>query len=433
MIHPIHFFTQKILPLVYDDSLSYYEVLAKLTSKINEVITNVNDNLADYIRAALPEIFVNAFYDAEDKTINLTGDDTGSLTQTTAAYMQVGSDIIPLEDSSARNAVQTLNQVTANHEKAITRYNKLKNLAGSGIVFFGDSWTTGSGATATNKRFSTLVANALGMVEHNYGVGASGFTRPLAIMSQISAATEGMTAAARSEIPYVVLTGGVNDVRHMEDTDYSSFVSAVSAAVNSIHTAFPNAILVAVIGNTTVSGMSEAWIHWLTSGQEYAQINKTFPIINCRGCENWIRGREAWYASDGLHPNDTGHAMWASFIVNAITGGSNYILDFLSAPTFNENVATVHVTPHFWKENSKMCLSGGRLTLASELTNENLLIGTFPAILAPKENIYAPVYFQNRVRGAIVLTSSGNIYLNAQDPNYPLLNVYIPAFVWMMY
>lgn len=32
------FWSQKILPAVYDDSLSYYELLAKLTEKINEII-----------------------------------------------------------------------------------------------------------------------------------------------------------------------------------------------------------------------------------------------------------------------------------------------------------------------------------------------------------------------------------------------------------
>ncbi len=35
----------KIIPLIYDDSLSYYEVLCKLTHKINEVISLFNDEL----------------------------------------------------------------------------------------------------------------------------------------------------------------------------------------------------------------------------------------------------------------------------------------------------------------------------------------------------------------------------------------------------
>ena len=40
---PFKFWSQKILPLVYDDSLSYYEVLCKLKDKINEVILSYED------------------------------------------------------------------------------------------------------------------------------------------------------------------------------------------------------------------------------------------------------------------------------------------------------------------------------------------------------------------------------------------------------
>lgn len=36
-------YCQKVLPLVYDNSLSYYEVLCKLTNKINELETKLNE------------------------------------------------------------------------------------------------------------------------------------------------------------------------------------------------------------------------------------------------------------------------------------------------------------------------------------------------------------------------------------------------------
>lgn len=34
---------QKVLPAVYDDSLSYYELLAKIQKKLNETITDINN------------------------------------------------------------------------------------------------------------------------------------------------------------------------------------------------------------------------------------------------------------------------------------------------------------------------------------------------------------------------------------------------------
>lgn len=41
-ITPLCVWVQKVLPLVYDDSLSYYEVLAKVAAKLNELIEIVN-------------------------------------------------------------------------------------------------------------------------------------------------------------------------------------------------------------------------------------------------------------------------------------------------------------------------------------------------------------------------------------------------------
>lgn len=41
------FWCQKVLPLVYDDSLSYYEVLCKLTDYMYDMIDNNNQLIAD--------------------------------------------------------------------------------------------------------------------------------------------------------------------------------------------------------------------------------------------------------------------------------------------------------------------------------------------------------------------------------------------------
>lgn len=45
----LKFWCQKVLPLVYDDSLSYFEVLCKVQEKLNEIIKN-NNLLPDYIK-----------------------------------------------------------------------------------------------------------------------------------------------------------------------------------------------------------------------------------------------------------------------------------------------------------------------------------------------------------------------------------------------
>lgn len=53
-IKTLRFYCQKVLPLVYDDSLSYYELLCKVCNKLNEVITAQN-GIPDYIEKKIKE------------------------------------------------------------------------------------------------------------------------------------------------------------------------------------------------------------------------------------------------------------------------------------------------------------------------------------------------------------------------------------------
>lgn len=53
-IKNFYFWCQKVLPLVYDDSLSYYEVLCQLSDYLNQVINNVNE-LPEMVDEAVKE------------------------------------------------------------------------------------------------------------------------------------------------------------------------------------------------------------------------------------------------------------------------------------------------------------------------------------------------------------------------------------------
>ena len=46
-VAPLRFWCQKVLPLVYDDSLSYYELLCKVVDYINNLIETDNDIISD--------------------------------------------------------------------------------------------------------------------------------------------------------------------------------------------------------------------------------------------------------------------------------------------------------------------------------------------------------------------------------------------------
>lgn len=70
------FYCQNILPLTYDNRLSYYEQLCKTTHKINEVIQLINGDitksLQEYIDQHFNELMINASYDESTKTIFFT-------------------------------------------------------------------------------------------------------------------------------------------------------------------------------------------------------------------------------------------------------------------------------------------------------------------------------------------------------------------------
>lgn len=75
-VFPLRFWSNKVLPLVYDDSLSYYEVLSKVVAKLNEVIKYVTTTLYDSISELIQQYFVDIVYnEANEEIILKVGDD----------------------------------------------------------------------------------------------------------------------------------------------------------------------------------------------------------------------------------------------------------------------------------------------------------------------------------------------------------------------
>lgn len=66
-ITPLKFWCQKILPLSYDDSLSYYETLCKFADKVNELIDRMNiyeEEYKDYVDEQVS--FLKTYIDEQD-------------------------------------------------------------------------------------------------------------------------------------------------------------------------------------------------------------------------------------------------------------------------------------------------------------------------------------------------------------------------------
>ena len=57
-INELKYYVQKALPAVYDDSLSYYELLSKVLVKVNEVIKGVNKYFSEDIEVHVERILI---------------------------------------------------------------------------------------------------------------------------------------------------------------------------------------------------------------------------------------------------------------------------------------------------------------------------------------------------------------------------------------
>lgn len=71
-VRPFHFWSQKVIPLVYDESLSYYEVLGKVVEKLNELIDYTENFTIEQIREVVSSLILEALYDEANETIYLT-------------------------------------------------------------------------------------------------------------------------------------------------------------------------------------------------------------------------------------------------------------------------------------------------------------------------------------------------------------------------
>lgn len=68
-------YTTKVIPLAFDESMSYYEQVCKLTSKMNELINFANNELTnalkEYIEKEFNNMMLDTMYDAETETLTL--------------------------------------------------------------------------------------------------------------------------------------------------------------------------------------------------------------------------------------------------------------------------------------------------------------------------------------------------------------------------
>ena len=191
-----------------------------------------------------------------------------------------------------------------------------EDIAPPTVLFIGDSYTQGLGASSQGDRWSSLVATDQGWAETNLGRGGTGYVTTSSVCGfDVCPTFTEMLAldAADASADYVVIAGGQNDLA-VYNSDRVATDDAIHETYARYRAAFPDAALIAV-------GPS------LPGGEVNDALRQIDATVQMAADEN-----DAIYVSlidppvlspdmtiaDGIHVDGNGHAAIATRVLSAL-------------------------------------------------------------------------------------------------------------------
>ena len=216
---------------------------------------------------------------------------------------------------------------------------KLKGLK---ALFLGDSITEGVGASSPDKCYVSLLAKTTGMNVFNYGVGGTRIarqTKPSA-MEKHDYDFNQRAKVMEKDADIVCVFGGTNDYGHgfapigkPSDTDEYTFYGALNVLFSYLVKTYPKAFIFVMtplhrVNETRTTG--DGYKPPMLTLKGYSDIIKevaekyALPVLDLyanSGIYPDIEESKLAWTTDGLHPNDAGHAklsgMIAKFLENS--------------------------------------------------------------------------------------------------------------------
>lgn len=318
-VKPTKAFCQKVLPLVYDESLSYMEMVCKVTSKLNEIIEN-NNNLPNYLQN------------------------------------QVKNEINNLINSGYfENIVENIASVGYNFNN---------------VIFLGDSFIEGYGLpNPQEQNWAKEFIKIMPIINYKiYGNGGGGFNTPGAnsgytyndyVTNVISPDIQN-----KNEITLFIVQGGLNDALVNYNTQYNNVITFLQ----NVSATFPNA---KIIGLTNVNPD-------LIGEENLTAVNSAFDTegwANTKLGYTWLNGRTDLSQDDNKHPSVKGSKYIATkfkqFILNG-NDGINWMMPIQLVEGVSGKVS-------LYVQNGNISIRGAFST--NLLSTQPLTIGTLPGTL----------------------------------------------------
>ena len=309
---PFRFWCQKVLPLVYDDELSYYELLCKVVDYLNKTMQDVSI-LHDGFTTL--KNFVDNYFD----NLDVQNEINNKLDE-----MVISGELQKIIDASLRGVA----------------------------IYLGNSYTEGVGSSTRHNGIYNRTKN---MFSKTYvqTVGGAGFCEYNAhpttfdIMLQNQANT--MTSEEKNSVTHIMCISAIGDTRYLhENPNIDNFIAKVKRTYTVMANNFPNAkmhiFFCGCVGReNNVEALTnynnDVYTHYCF---EYAV--KQIPNCIYYGWMGWDNEhRIGLFSDDGYHPNDQGYEFIVSNMLNAMKGTFSYQPKMVKYVTENGGI-TCYIT-----------------------------------------------------------------------------------------
>ncbi|ABS25855.1 lipolytic protein G-D-S-L family [Anaeromyxobacter sp. Fw109-5] len=187
------------------------------------------------------------------------------------------------------------------------------------VLFFGSSTVAGSGATATHRRWTSLLARRVGWREINAGLSGSTLTEVPGRAAASGEVRWRALAASGIHPSVVVLMYGANDavasIPIGEASVPGTFRHAVAAVLRGLGEAFPDALLVVC---TPQPGRRLQQHRRAPYDAALVQEARAAGAVVVRGDDAFAAEALPRFAADAIHLNDEGHAALAAHLERAL-------------------------------------------------------------------------------------------------------------------
>lgn len=278
--------TIPVLPQVYGDELSYYELLNKVVEKLNAMGITVNE-LIEY---------VNNYFDSKD-------------------WQQMVNNKLDsmVADGTLDNIInqKIFGELSGNVNMLLENRKNFRNCK---ILCVGDSFGRGVYDNSEHLESSwptRLGEYANGSIIYNYCQNNAGFlTSDNTFFNQLTKAKND----GHSDSHIIIIEGGHNDGY----SDITNLFAAIVECVNYAKQNFPNAVIYVVAANSgTAKEIDRTKRHtiWTIMQSACNLTGVSFFMLNM-----YLFNINDTLSGDGIHPNQFGYQMLANLMYQMLTG-----------------------------------------------------------------------------------------------------------------